>query len=116
MFDFYKFVVCPLRVHIRCELQIQIENMHARAQTSVKRLDSSRSKTATLPFSTSLTCVGVGEFRALYIKLGDALFKDVPDEFTTGVAKTVRGARPLTEAGFEKTDAFDGIHIYRKQK
>ncbi len=54
--------------------------------------------------------------RALCIELTDALFKDIPDEFTTRVAKTVEGACALIEADFEKVNEFDGIHIYRKRK
>jgi len=52
----------------------------------------------------------------LYIQLANALFKETPEEFTTRVAKNVKGARALIEAGFEKVDNFDGVHIYRKRK
>jgi len=31
-------------------------------------------------------------------------------------AKTVKGACALIEAGFERSDEFDGVHIYRKRK
>jgi len=48
--------------------------------------------------------------------LANALFKETPEEFTTRVAKNVKGARALIEAGFEKVDDFDGVHIYRKRK
>lgn len=52
----------------------------------------------------------------LYIQLAEALFKDMPNEFVTRVAKTVKEVRALIEAGFEKVDEFDGVHIYRKRK
>jgi len=45
-----------------------------------------------------------------------ACIKETPEEFTTRVAKNVKGARALIETGFEKVDNFDGVHIYRKQK
>ena len=38
------------------------------------------------------------------------------NEYTTRAAISVKGARALIEAGFEKADEIDGIHIYRKRK
>ena len=37
----------------------------------------------------------------LYIQLAKVLFEDMPDEFTTRVTNSVKGARVLIEAGFE---------------
>jgi len=41
-------------------------------------------------------------------------FKD--DEFDVAVATTVEEAKDLLEAGFEKADEFNGIHIFRRPK
>lgn len=51
-----------------------------------------------------------------YIHLSKIIFKHKDNEFITKVARTVEEARKLIEAGFEKHDEFDGIHIYRKRK
>jgi len=40
----------------------------------------------------------------------------VDEEFTTAVAKNLEEARKLIEAGFERHDEFNGVHIYRKRK
>ena len=37
-------------------------------------------------------------------------------EFITRAATSVKGARALIEAGFEKADEINGVHIYRKRK
>jgi integrase len=50
-----------------------------------------------------------------YIQLAEALFHDVSN-FTVRTAKTHEEAKSLLEAGFQKADEFDGIHLYRKPK
>jgi len=52
----------------------------------------------------------------LYVQLAEVLFKDMPDEFTTRVTKTVKGARTLIEAGFDFILEMDGVKIFRKRK
>lgn len=52
----------------------------------------------------------------LYVQPADALFKEASDEFTTRVAKTVKGARALIEAGFDFVLEVDGLKIFRKRK
>ena len=50
-----------------------------------------------------------------YIQLAEALFQDVGN-FIVKTAKTPEEAKALLEAGFQKADEFDGIHLYRKHK
>lgn len=52
----------------------------------------------------------------LYVQLAEVIFKDMPDEFTTRVTKTVKGARTLIEAGFNFILEMDGVKIFRKRK
>jgi hypothetical protein len=46
--------------------------------------------------------------------VGTINFED--SEFETATATTVDEAQKLTEAGFQKFDVFNGIHIYRRPK
>ena len=50
-----------------------------------------------------------------YIQLAEALFHDVSN-FTVKTAKTPEEAIKLLEQGFQKSDEFDGLHLYRKPK
>ncbi|MDH5437457.1 MAG: site-specific integrase [Candidatus Bathyarchaeota archaeon] len=52
----------------------------------------------------------------LYIQLAETIFKDVSDQFISRVAKTVKGARSLIEAGFEYVTDMNGLKIFRKRK
>jgi hypothetical protein len=52
----------------------------------------------------------------LYVQLADAIFQEAPDEFTTRVAKTVKGTRALIEAGFDFVLEVDDLKIFRKRK
>jgi len=52
----------------------------------------------------------------IYINLEQALFQTANDEFHVKVAETPEEASKLGEAGFEKFDEFDGVHLYRKRK
>jgi integrase len=52
----------------------------------------------------------------LYVQLSKVLFEDMPDEFTTRVTKSVKGARVLLEAGFDFVLEMDGVKIFRKRK
>lgn len=52
----------------------------------------------------------------IYITIEETLFQQRSDEFYSAVAETVEEARKLIEAGFEKIDEFNGVHIYRKRK
>ena len=53
----------------------------------------------------------------IYIDVEHAIFQTSEnDEFTVKVADNVEGACKLAEAGFEKFDEFDGLHLYRKRK
>ena len=46
-----------------------------------------------------------------------AIFGERDDsEYTTRIAKTVKGARALIEAGFEYVTDMDGFKIFRKRK
>ena len=38
------------------------------------------------------------------------------DDYATATATTVDEAKKLAEAGWEKWDIIDGVHIYRKRK
>ena len=38
------------------------------------------------------------------------------DDYATAMATTVDEAKKLAEAGWEKWDIIDGVHIYRKRK
>ena len=50
-----------------------------------------------------------------YIKLAEALFHDVGN-FDVKTATTPEEATALLVQGFQKTDEYDGIHLYRKPK
>jgi len=50
-----------------------------------------------------------------YIQLSEAMFHD-ENNFTVKVAKTHQEAISLLEAGFNKVDEFDDLHLYRKLK
>jgi len=53
----------------------------------------------------------------IYINLEQAIFKEGDDsEYTTRIAKTVKGARALLEAGFEYVTDMDGFKLFRKRK
>ncbi len=52
----------------------------------------------------------------LYVQLAEVIFKETSDEFTTRVAKSVKGARALIEAGFDFVLEMDGLKIFRKRK
>jgi len=52
----------------------------------------------------------------LYIQLAETIFKDTSSQFMSRVAKTVKGARSLIEAGFEYVTDMDGVKIFRKRK
>ena len=52
----------------------------------------------------------------IYIDLEMACFQKTSDEYITKVATTTDEACKLIEAGFEKHDEFEGVHIYRKRK
>jgi integrase len=51
-----------------------------------------------------------------YVHLEEVLFQCQTDEYHTATAESVEEARKLIEAGFEKHDELQGIHIYRKRK
>jgi len=51
----------------------------------------------------------------IYVDL-EAILYNTTNEWTCRVAKNVDEATKLIEAGFEKADEIDGIHIYRKRK
>jgi len=53
----------------------------------------------------------------MYINLEQAIFSDGDgSEYTTRIAKTVKGARALLEAGFEYVTDMDGFKVFRKRK
>jgi len=53
----------------------------------------------------------------IYIDVEKAIYgEEEHNEYTTRATTSVKGARALIEAGFEKADELDGIHIYRKRK
>ncbi len=53
----------------------------------------------------------------IYIDVEKAIYgEEENNEFITRAATSVKGARALIEAGFEKADEIDGVHIYRKRK
>ena len=53
----------------------------------------------------------------IYIKLEQAIFKEGEScEYTSRIAKTVKGARALLEAGFEYVTDMDGYKLFRKRK
>ena len=52
----------------------------------------------------------------LYVQLAEVIFKETPEEFTTRVTKSVKGARALIEAGFDFVLEMDGVKIFRKRK
>jgi integrase len=53
----------------------------------------------------------------IYINLEQAIFSERDDsEYTTRIAKTVKGARALLEAGFEYVTDMEGFKLFRKRK
>jgi len=53
----------------------------------------------------------------IYINLEQAIFSlEDNSKYTTRVAKTVKGARALLEAGFEYVTDMDEFKIFRKRK
>jgi hypothetical protein len=53
----------------------------------------------------------------LYITLEQAIFNEGDNsEYTTRIAKTIKGARALLEAGFEYVTDMDGFKLFRKRK
>ncbi|MFB0501283.1 MAG: hypothetical protein ACETVP_02320 [Candidatus Bathyarchaeia archaeon] len=53
----------------------------------------------------------------IYNNLEKALLQDGDNsEYTTRVAKTVKEARALLEAGFEFVTDMDGVKLFRKRK
>ncbi len=53
----------------------------------------------------------------VYIDVEKAIYEEEEhNEFITRAATSMKGVRALIEAGFEKVDEMDGIHIYRKRK
>ena len=53
----------------------------------------------------------------LYTHLEQAIFSEGADiEYTTRVAKTVKGARVLLGAGFEYVTDMDGFKVFRRRK
>jgi len=53
----------------------------------------------------------------VYINLEQAIFSEGDDsEYTTRIAKTVKGARALLEVGFEYITDMDGFKLFRKRK
>ena len=52
----------------------------------------------------------------IYINLEQTTFQEQNDEFTTRVAKSLKGARALLEAGFEYVMEMDGVKVFRKRK
>jgi len=53
----------------------------------------------------------------IYIDIEKAIYgEEEHNEYTTRAATSVKGARALIEAGFEKADEIEGVHIYRKRK
>jgi integrase len=52
----------------------------------------------------------------LYVQLAEVIFKETPEEFTTRVTKSVKGARALIESGFDFVLEMDGVKIFRKRK
>ena len=52
-----------------------------------------------------------------YINLEQAIFSERDDsEYTIRIAKTVKGARALLEAGFEYITDMDGFKLFRRRK
>ena len=53
----------------------------------------------------------------VYVHLAEELFSKPEDQkFITRCAVNVKGCRTLAEAGFEKFDEIDGVHLYRKPR
>ena len=53
----------------------------------------------------------------IYIDMEKAIYgEEEHNEYITRAATSVKGARALIEASFEKADEIDGVHIYRKRK
>jgi hypothetical protein len=53
----------------------------------------------------------------IYINLEQAIFSEGENsEYTTRIAKTVRAARVLLEAGFDFVTDMDGFKIFHKRK
>ena len=56
------------------------------------------------------------ESTQIYIHIEKGVFVNSTDNFYCKTAKTVEEAIKLIDAGFEKHDEMNGIHIYRKRK
>ena len=52
----------------------------------------------------------------LYVQLEETLFREESEEFICKVAKTVKEAKALVEAGFDYVCEFDDVKIFRKRK
>ena len=52
----------------------------------------------------------------IYIDLSKAYFQKGNENFICKVAKTVKDAEPLIEAGFEYVYEIDGARMFRKRK
>ncbi len=53
----------------------------------------------------------------VYLHLTEELFSKPKDQkFITRASVNIKGCRVLAEAGFEKFDELDGVHLYRKPK
>jgi hypothetical protein len=51
-----------------------------------------------------------------YIQLEQAIHGNEPDNYTSRIAKTVKEARELVEAGFEYVFDIDDVKLFRKRK
>jgi len=52
----------------------------------------------------------------IYIQLEHALFQDMTDEYICKVAKNLKEATELIEAGFQYVTEMDGCKLFRKPK
>jgi len=53
----------------------------------------------------------------VYVHLAEELFSNPKDmKFITRAAVNTRGCRMLAEAGFEKFDEINGVHLYRRRR
>jgi len=51
-----------------------------------------------------------------YIRVVEAIFKEITDEFTVRIAKTSKEIQGLLEVGFEYVCEKDGLLYFRKRK
>jgi len=51
-----------------------------------------------------------------YIRVVEAIFKEITDEFTVRVARTPKEIQGLLEVGFEYICEKDGLMYFRKRK